>query len=211
VVLGAGPGLGAAVAARFAAAGYAVGLVARSPARLDELADTLRADGARVRTATADLTDVTALEEAVRHLAAEAGGIDVLHFNPSAFRATDLLALTAAELLEDVALGAAALLTAVQAARPWLRPGSRVVATGSAAADHPSPKAPSLGVQKAALRNLVLSLDATLAPEGVRAVVLQVNGVLGRGAFSHARVAGAVHEAVLRDDASWAAQAAYDG
>ena len=211
MVLGAGPGLGAAVAARFAAAGYAVGLVARSPARLDELADTLRADGARVRTATADLTDVTALEEAVRHLAAEAGGIDVLHFNPSAFRATDLLALTAAELLEDVALGAAALLTAVQAARPWLRPGSRVVATGSAAADHPSPKAPSLGVQKAALRNLVLSLDATLAPEGVRAVVLQVNGVLGRGAFVHERVARAVHEAVLRDDASWTAQVSYDG
>jgi NAD(P)-dependent dehydrogenase (short-subunit alcohol dehydrogenase family) len=58
----------------------------------------------------------------------------------------------------------------VQAIRPYLRLGSRVVVTGSVAADKPWKQAASLGVQKAGIRNLVHSLDATLAPHGIRAV-----------------------------------------
>src|SRR5690606_28241287 len=143
------------------------GLVARDAARLEVLAGELTRDGVDVRWAAADLTDPVGLEEAVRHLAA--GGVDVLHFNPSAYRPRDPLELTAAELLHDLHVGAASLLTGVQAARPWLREGARVVATGSVAADQPSHRAASLGVQKAALRNLVLSLDRTLAPAGARA------------------------------------------
>jgi NADP-dependent 3-hydroxy acid dehydrogenase YdfG len=37
VVAGAGPGIGAALAGRFAKAGYAVGMLARSPDMLDAL------------------------------------------------------------------------------------------------------------------------------------------------------------------------------
>ena len=65
--------------------------------------------------------------------------------------------LTAAELLADLAVGTAGLLTAVRAALPTLleqRTGT-VLVTGSGVADHPcTPGSPSLGVQKAALRNL---------------------------------------------------------
>ena len=43
VVLGAGPGLGLAIARRFAAEGYAAALVARNGKRLDELAGSARA------------------------------------------------------------------------------------------------------------------------------------------------------------------------
>ena len=38
--------------------------------------------------------------------------------------------------------------------------GARVLVTGSQAADTPWHEAPSLGMQKAAVRNLVTSLDA---------------------------------------------------
>ena len=54
-----------------------------------------------------------------------------------------------------------------------------MVATGSMAADQPWHEAASLGVQKAGLRNLVRSLDATLRDDGVRAVSVTVNGTLG--------------------------------
>ena len=58
------------------------------------------------------------------------------------------------------------------------------------AADQPWNEAASLGVQKAGLRNLVRSLDATLRDDGVRAVTLTVNGTLERGtAFDPDRVA----------------------
>jgi hypothetical protein len=43
-------------------------------------------------------------------------------------------------------------------------------------------------MQKAAVRNLVTSLDVTLATDGIRAVAVQVNGVLAKeGPLRHPR------------------------
>jgi NADP-dependent 3-hydroxy acid dehydrogenase YdfG len=212
LILGAGPGVGTSVAREFGRRGYAVGLVARSADRLETLAAELRSEGIDATTAAADLTEEGALAGAVQTLAAGAGRVDVLHFNPSRFREAGPLELTPAELLEDVALGAASLLTAVRVARPFLGSGARIVATGSRAADRPWHRAASLGVQKAALRNLVASLDAALSADGIRAVNVQVNGVLAReGPFSPAAVAGAIADAVDRPDDVWTVQVGVDG
>ena len=75
------------------------------------------------------------------------GRIDVLHFNPSAFRQVDALHLTTAQLFEDFAVGVASLLPAVQAAKPFMPAGARVLVTGSQAADTPWHEAPSLGIR----------------------------------------------------------------
>jgi shikimate 5-dehydrogenase len=48
LLVGAGPGLGLAVARRFAAGGYRVTLVARSPERLRDLAGALAGTGAEI-------------------------------------------------------------------------------------------------------------------------------------------------------------------
>jgi len=212
VVVGAGPGLGASVARRFGRAGYDVALVSRDESMLREVAEKLEQDGITAGWAALDITDEQALREAVTRFGDRSGRIDVLHFNPSAFRQKNPLSLTPGELLEDVRLGVAPLLTAVQAARPYLRRGSRVTATGSMAADRPWHEAASLGVQKAGLRNLVRSVDATLEPLGVRAVSVTVNGTLERGtAFDPDRVAEAIHAAATAPDAGWRVEVAYDG
>ncbi|MEU0503318.1 hypothetical protein [Nocardia sp. NPDC005998] len=65
------------------------------------------------------------------------------------------------------------------------------------------------GVQKAAVRNLVTGLDTTLARKGHRAV--QINGVLGEGAFTRDRVAAALHAAAIRAPDDWTPHVAYDG
>jgi NAD(P)-dependent dehydrogenase (short-subunit alcohol dehydrogenase family) len=200
------------VARLFAREGYDVGLLGHEDDVLAELTDTLRPLGADVEAASVDVTRVDEASAAVRHVGERFGRIDVLHFNPSAFRAKDPLELTSAELLEDVALGVGALLTAVQAARPFMGAGGRVTVTGSMAADQPSPGAASLGVQKAGLRNLVQSLDATLAPAGIRAVSVTVRGTLSReGAFTPDRVAEAIHAAASQDEAQWRTEVPYTG
>lgn len=212
VVVGAGPGVSGSVARRFARDGYDVGLLGRDPDQLDLLADQLLAAGREVETAVVDVTDHDAARDAVDAMGRRFGRIDVLHFNPSAFREKDPLELTPAELLEDVALGVGGLLSAVQGARPHLVPGSRVTATGSMAADRPWNRAASLGVQKAGLRNLVHSLDATLAPDGVRAVSVTVRGTLAdEGAFTPDRVAEAIHAAAARDEGEWRTEVPYSG
>ena len=131
VVVGAGPGVGASVARRFGREGYDIGLVARSPETLERLESDLRAAGVTATSAPVDITDQAGLTGAVEGLAARLGHIDVQHFNPSAFRQRTPLTRNVAELLEDVALGVGALLTSVQAARPFMGEGGRITVSAS--------------------------------------------------------------------------------
>lgn len=210
VVVGAGPGVSGSVARLFAGQGYDVGLVGIDAGPLSELRASI--EGGDVQTAVADITDAESATHAIRRLGDHFGRIDVLHFNPSAFREKDPLELTVPELLQDVALGVGALLTVVQAARPYLSSGGRVTVTGSMAADQPWNRAASLGVQKAGVRNLVHSIDTTLAPDGIRAVSVTVRGTLAReGAFTPDRVATAIHAAAFQDEAEWRSEVPYSG
>lgn len=212
VVVGAGPGVSGSVARRFAREGYDVGLLGREEEPLRVLATELEEVGATVGHAVVDITDAEATTAAIHRIGDHTDRIDVLHFNPSAFREKDPLELTVPELLEDVALGVGALLTVVQAARPYLSSGGRITATGSLAADQPWHRAASLGVQKAGLRNLVHSLDATLAPDGIRAVSVTVRGTLAQqGSFTPDRVADAIWTAVHQDEGEWRTEVPYSG
>lgn len=207
VIVGAGPGVSASVARRFGQDGYDVALIGRDADVLTEVGKGLQTAGVTTGWTEADVTDAEAFTAAMDRFAEHSGRIDVVHFNPSAYRAKDPLQLKVAELLEDVALGVGALLTAVQAARPHMGAGGRVTATGSIAADRPSHQAASLGVQKAALRNLVHSLDATLRSDGIRAVSVTVDGVLApknpESPLHPDAVADAIHAAAHQDESRW--------
>lgn len=212
VIIAAGPGVSGSVARLFADDGYRVGLIGHDEAVLHELEASLSADESQVGRVVADVTDVDGLRSAVDELGQAFGQIDVLHFNPSAFRAKHPLDLTVDELLADVALGVGALLTSVQAARPFMTAGARITVTGSMAADQPSKDAASLGVQKAGVRNLVQSIDAHLSADGIRAVSVTVRGALSKeGAFTPDRVAEAIRAASRQDVQTWQAEVPYAG
>ena len=212
IIVGAGPGVSGSFARLLADDGWDLGLLGVAEDVLDVLAEDLRGRGATVGTAVADVTDVGAATAAVTRMGEHAGRVDLLHFNPSAFREKDPLELSVEELLQDVALGVGALLTTVQAARPFMSAGARVTVTGSMAADQPWNRAASLGVQKAGVRNLVHSLDATLEPDGIRAVSLTVRGTLAKeGPFTPDRVAQALFGAMTQDESSWRTEVPYVG
>lgn len=212
VVLGAGPGIGAAVARRFGAAGYDPALIARSPDKLDALRRQLQSEGLTTGWTPVDLTDIPALTTALERFGQHAGEINHLHFNPSAFTAKDATALTAEELLSDLHLGVASLLTAVQAARPFMPAGARISATGSASADSPYVEAASLGVQKAGLRSLVKALDAALAPDDVRAMSITIAGNVQEGtAFDPRHIADAIYDACQIDGEFWSNEIRFTG
>jgi NAD(P)-dependent dehydrogenase (short-subunit alcohol dehydrogenase family) len=212
VVLGAGPGVGGAVARRFGQAGYDPALISRDADKLRALGEQLQSEGHTTGWTALDLTDHDALIEAVQRFGGHRGTIDHLHFNPSAFRQKTPLELTVDELLDDVRVGVAPLLTALQAARPFMPVGARVTATGSMAADSPWNEAASLGVQKAALRNLMKSVDTTLAPDGIRAVTITVAGTLGTGTpFDPAFVADAIYTAAQTDEEFWTTEVVFKG
>ncbi len=183
VIVGAGTGISAATARRFGAAGYAVGLVARRAAALAQSAAELADAGVRVAQATADAGDAESLTAAVTGLVDELGPVDVLLHNVSVGRATSARALRPEELSADLAAGAVALQTAVRVVLPGMleRGSGTVLATGGGTADRPFPTAPTLGVQKAALRALVQVLGAGLADDGVHVATVTVRGIVGEG------------------------------
>ncbi len=212
VVVGAGRGLGAAIARTFGLNGYDVALVARTEATLTEIGESLQADGITAGWTPVDITDDAALRAAIARFGGHAGRIDVLHFNPSAFTQKSPLELTPAELLADVHLGVAGLLTAVQAALPFMTSGGRITVTGSMSADHPWAGAASLGVQKAALRNLVTSVDAALKEDGIRAASITVRGTLAPDtSFDATLVATAIFAVSQLPAAGWRTEVPYDG
>ena len=217
VVVGVGPGVGLAVARAFAREGHDIAMIGISEEALAPLAATLVSEGVNVATAAVDAGDDGALRAAVTgfgEAAASAGGtIGVLHYNPSLTTMASPLALTPDALVADLRVGVAGLLSAAQAALPFMTAGARVTATGSATADHPWVEAASVGVQKAALRNLVTALDAVLEPHGIRACSVTVKGVLGAGTpFDAAYVADAIVAAAVRDGGDgWTTEVPFHG
>jgi NADP-dependent 3-hydroxy acid dehydrogenase YdfG len=212
IVVGVGPGLGAAVARRFGRAGYDVALLARTEASLASLGEALKSEGITAGWSAVDITDDAALRAAITRFGEYTGHLEAVHFNPSAFTEKGPLELSPAELLRDVHLGVASLLTVVQAARPFMADGGRITAAGSMTADRPWAGAASLGVQKAGLRNLVAAIDATLKGDGIRAASLTVRGTLAAGtAFDPSRVADAVFALSQRPADAWTTEASYDG
>lgn len=212
LIAGAGPGVSGSLARLFAGEGASLALLGVDAHALEALAGDVSRAGGAAATAVVDLTDEGATRAAVAAMGERLGGLDVVHFNPSAFREKDPLELTVDELLADVRLGVGALLPVVQAARPFLGPGGRVSVTGSMAADKPWNRAASLGVQKAGIRNLVHSLDTTLKDDGIRAVSVTVRGTLAKeGAFTPDRVAAALRAAIDQDEAGWRTEVPYAG
>ena len=82
-VFGAGPGLGQAVARRYAREGYAVTLVARRPEPLDRLAKELTSAGATAHVITADLSDTSATPRLAEQIRAKAGNLDAFYYAPT--------------------------------------------------------------------------------------------------------------------------------
>jgi NAD(P)-dependent dehydrogenase (short-subunit alcohol dehydrogenase family) len=181
VVVAAGPGLGRAVALRFAREGTAVGLVARSVDKLDDLVAAVAAAGApAVATAAADVGDESALRSAMAGLRGELGEATALVYNGSAYVEGSVTALPADRLRLAVDVGVVGALVAVQEAAPAMRAAGRgtVLLTGSIAADRASTSAAAVGVAKAGLRSLARSLHKEVAGDGVRVTTVTIDGVL---------------------------------
>ena len=81
-IIGAGRGLGAAVARRFGAEGFSVALVSRNQGKLDALAEDLGKDGVHARGFTADVRNPESIAAALEAATETLGPIEVLQYSP---------------------------------------------------------------------------------------------------------------------------------
>ncbi|WP_028933285.1 SDR family NAD(P)-dependent oxidoreductase [Pseudonocardia spinosispora] len=186
VVVGAGPGLGAAAARRFGHEGHPVGIVARDTANLEKIASGLVAEGITTASAAADLTDGKALASAFDVLRRRLGAVEVVLFSPrpSVEWIKPVLDTAPADLESALALNVVAAAAAVRAVAPDMRrqgSGTLLFTTGGAAVE-PHPDRAVSGVAYAAESAYTRMLHDALAEDGVYAAQVTIVGPLGSGA-----------------------------
>jgi NAD(P)-dependent dehydrogenase (short-subunit alcohol dehydrogenase family) len=91
VIIGAGPGIGQAVARRLAREGLPIALIARSGQTLGAVADAVAPSGVPVVTLKADSTDEAGLNAALDKVLSEHGVPDVAVYNAALVQADALL------------------------------------------------------------------------------------------------------------------------
>lgn len=179
-IVGAGPGLGAAVARRFGAEGFSVALVSRDQSKLDALAAQLRDGGVLARGFAADVRDPASLETALARAATELGRITVLQYSPLPSRdyLRPVLELTPELALEALRFSALGLIHAVRAVLPAMRTageGSIVLVNGGTSVKARSDFA-GTSIAFPAESAYGEMLHDALADEGVRVVQLVIPG-----------------------------------
>jgi NADP-dependent 3-hydroxy acid dehydrogenase YdfG len=121
LINGYGPGISQALAEKFGAEGYAVGLVARSADRLAAGVAALEARGIVAAGFQADLADLEAIPALVQNARDKLGPLNLVHWNAYGSGAGDLLASEPAEVRGQLDLAVTSLIAVVKAALPDLR------------------------------------------------------------------------------------------
>lgn len=191
LIAGAGPGLGAAIAERYATEGFVAYLLSRSPDRLNAVVEPMLAKGLQVVRVKCDLRSEKSLSDAFDFMRRNAGRCDVVIYN--AFADSENLAthLTPEALFDDFKVNVAAALSVVRMTAGPIglgRPGT-ILFSGCGLARFPSADRTSLSVGKAGLRALVECLAEELEPRGIRVGIVTIDGTLSADAGDLASIA----------------------
>ena len=182
MIVGAGPGIGQATARKFGREGWSVFLTGRSPARLAGLAAELEAEGIVAHAIPADAIDPAALRAAIAEADKRAGGLTTILFNAAVVRQQDLFSMTDEEVASDLAINIAGGLNTIRAAVALFgERGGTILVTGGGLGVSPHESYASLGVGKAALRNIVQGLAGSLAAQGTRIALATVATLVAPG------------------------------
>jgi NADP-dependent 3-hydroxy acid dehydrogenase YdfG len=184
-IIGAGPGLGAAVARRFGRQGFDVGLVSRHPDRVAALAAELAGEGVTARGFAADVRDPDALTAALDAATATLGPIEVLQYSPVPHRdfMKPVLETTADDLVGPIEFSVYGSVTAVREVLPGMRElgrGTILVVNGGTAVE-PHPDRAGTSVAFAAESAYARMLHDTLAADHIRVAQLVIPGAIVPG------------------------------
>jgi short-subunit dehydrogenase len=196
-IIGMGPGVSTAVARRFGREGYAVGAVARNVDKLERHMAALHREGLRTASAPADAGDIGALRAAMARLQADLGEAGVLVYNAAGVTYRPLADVDAEQFADDIQVSVTGAFAAAQFVLSGMRSRrvGTLLLTGGGFALEPMPALASLGVGKAAIRNLAFSLHADLNDSGVHAATVTICGTVAPGTpFDPDRIADAYWE-----------------
>jgi NAD(P)-dependent dehydrogenase (short-subunit alcohol dehydrogenase family) len=176
VVVGVGPGNGAALARRFQSEGYAVALLARSTELIEGLAREL----AGARAYACDVSDEASVARTFSAIAAEMGAVDVLIYNAGSGVWGTIEDVSARDFEQSWRVNTlGAFLTAKHVIGPMKQAGKgSIVFVGATASRRGNVKTAAFAPAKAAQRSLAESMARYLWPAGIHVAILILDGVV---------------------------------
>lgn len=179
IIVGVGPGIGAAVTRRVAREGLTVGLIARRETALNAILEGLRDPDALG--VTADVTDEDGLRTALDEIIDRFGAPELLVYNAALVRRDAIGELTARQQLDAWAVNVVGAITTVAHVAPAMvkAGGGTIVMTGGM--PQPDPEVASLSLGKAGVRALVELLDRAYGSLGLHVATVTVAGAVAAG------------------------------
>ncbi|MCI3203518.1 MULTISPECIES: SDR family oxidoreductase [Pandoraea] len=165
LITGGTSGIGLETAKLFMAEGAKVAVIGTNASRVAAATEALGSDALVL---TADLRVASDIDRAIGDVAATFGHIDIVFANAGAGTAAPLEAITPEMIQEQFSLNFTGLFLTIQKAVPFMSNGGSIVATTSFLNSVGTPGLSILSATKAAIRSLVRSLGAELAPRGIR-------------------------------------------
>jgi len=183
LLVGTGPGLGAAIARRFAGEGFRLSLVARTEQPIATIAQELRGAGGDVAVVRADAGDPEGLRAALTPLFAAPDAPGVVIYNAALMAFDDLLTVSAEQLAGAYAVDVIGGVLTAQLAVPAMRAagGGTLLFTGGGFADALPATLATLSLGKVALRAAATMLARQLRDDDIHAGSLTILGQIAAG------------------------------
>lgn len=213
LLIGAGPGVGAAVVRRFGRQGFRSTLVSRGE-KLQPVAAALRQEGIVVDTLVADASDLDSYRSILESLYAAPGAPAVLVYNASSSASDKILTSSVEHLRTAYDVDVLGGVVAAQVAAPAMRSagGGTILFTGGGFADYPVPALASLSLGKAALRSAATLIADAVASDGVHAASITIVGQVAPGtAFDPSNIAELFWTAHTSGKDTWQTEYRFEG
>ena len=178
LVAGVGPGLGIAIAARFAKEGHRVAMLARNRERMAALAAQ---DAERLIPIPCDITDPAQVDAAFEECERTLGSLACAVFNAGTYRRGSILDIQPDDFERCWRVGAFAGFLVGQAAarRMVTRASGTILFTGATASLRGGANFINLASPKFALRAVAQSMARELGPRGIHVAHIVIDGQIG--------------------------------
>jgi NAD(P)-dependent dehydrogenase (short-subunit alcohol dehydrogenase family) len=176
VVVGIGPGNGAALARRFAREGYAVALLARRT----DFSGKLAAELTDARAYACDVADAASVAKTFAAIAKELGPVDVVAYNAGSGTWGTVEEITPDNFENAWRTNALGLLLVGQQVIPAMKAkgAGAIVIIGATASRRGMPKTTAFAPAKAAQRSLAEAMAKHLGPAGIHVAIIILDGVV---------------------------------